>query len=385
MMNESDFDPYAGSAAGRSFLQSALMFVVVIAVLVMVVLFLGSVAKATCSTGAMPNQLQNNTLADATQVMANFNAISSQVAANCAGSGANNDITSLSALSTPITPSQGGTPLFVGGLTGGAPNAQTITVSSNFTLTPNFRVAGIANFQNTGPATLQVNSTTATNFFRKTQLGVVAMAGGELLAGNPFTAVYNGSVWVLDGETILVGEMKDFSGASAPPGFAIADGSSFACASFPALCSVIGTSFGGTGANPLLPDTRGRVTAGLDSYGTAPGAANRLTVAATGCGTGFTAVGATCANANQSHTQVLAEIAAHNHTITDPGHVHGTTPASFNVLSGVSSPLAGGAGAGEAAFSMQSATTGITINNSGSGQAMPIVNPNLGVVKIIRF
>lgn len=367
----------------------AMLMLAIAAVSIALVLLWSSHVRAACTTGAVPFQLQNNTLADATQVMANFNSISSGVAANCAGSGNNNDITALSALSTPIGPNQGGSPVFVGGATGGVPNAQTLTVASNFTLTANLRVTGIANFNNSGATTLQVNSTTATNFFRKTQLGIVAMNGGELITGNPFTAVYNGSVWVLDGEVILVGEMKDWATTTPPPGHLIADGSSFACASFSALCTVLGTTFGGTAANPLLPDTRGRTTMGLDNYGTAPGAASRLTSAATGCGTSFTTVGATCANANQSHTQIVAELATHTPTFTDPGHVHNNNTSGTNQwrasLADVAGTAYGGGGSTQGTVAMASATTGITMNAIGSSQAMPIVNPNLGVVKIIRF
>lgn len=62
---------------------------------------------ANCST--YPYTLTNGQVADATQVMANFNSILSCANANLAHSGANSDITALSALSTPLTAGQGGT------------------------------------------------------------------------------------------------------------------------------------------------------------------------------------------------------------------------------------------------------------------------------------
>lgn len=58
---------------------------------------------------ALPYNLTNGTTADATQVMANFNQIVSNTNSNAAHSGANSDITSLSALSTPLSVGQGGT------------------------------------------------------------------------------------------------------------------------------------------------------------------------------------------------------------------------------------------------------------------------------------
>ena len=57
----------------------------------------------------LPNVLQNGTTADATQVMADFAAIISQVNANAAENGANSSITSLSGLTTPLSVGQGGT------------------------------------------------------------------------------------------------------------------------------------------------------------------------------------------------------------------------------------------------------------------------------------
>jgi hypothetical protein len=67
----------------------------------------GSPAKATVSC-SVPFNLTNGTVADATQVMANFNAILSCLSTSAASSGSNADITALSGLTTPITPAQGG-------------------------------------------------------------------------------------------------------------------------------------------------------------------------------------------------------------------------------------------------------------------------------------
>ena len=86
--------------------------------------------------GSLPFNLQNNTPADATQVMANFNAIVSGTNANGAKNGVNTDITQLSALSTPLTRAQGGTQTHIATATaGGSANAQTIAATS-----PYFRV-----------------------------------------------------------------------------------------------------------------------------------------------------------------------------------------------------------------------------------------------------
>ncbi len=64
---------------------------------------------------ALPFTLQNGTTADATQVMADFDEIVNDVNNNAAHNGVNSDITALTALTTPITPAQGGTNIWIGG------------------------------------------------------------------------------------------------------------------------------------------------------------------------------------------------------------------------------------------------------------------------------
>lgn len=73
-------------------------------------LLLGSAQSAfALNCSAYPYTLTNGSTADANQVMADFNLIRNCANANLAASGANADITSLSALSTPLSIAQGGT------------------------------------------------------------------------------------------------------------------------------------------------------------------------------------------------------------------------------------------------------------------------------------
>lgn len=79
-------------------------------------LALAAVAVALFATPAFaancpgnPYTLQNGQLADANQVMANFNNLLNCSNNNLAKNGANSDITSLSGLTTPLSVSQGGT------------------------------------------------------------------------------------------------------------------------------------------------------------------------------------------------------------------------------------------------------------------------------------
>lgn len=60
-------------------------------------------------SASYPFTLQNGTTADATQVMANFLQIQTDVNTNAAHNGANSDITSITGLTTPLALNQGGT------------------------------------------------------------------------------------------------------------------------------------------------------------------------------------------------------------------------------------------------------------------------------------
>lgn len=75
---------------------------------------------------------------------------------------------------------------------------------------------------------------------------------------------------------VPIGAMVDFAGEFPPAGWIFADGRSLAVNDEPAAFAVLGYRWGGAGATFMIPDTRGRVTAGLDM--TVGGSyANRLT------------------------------------------------------------------------------------------------------------
>lgn len=163
------------------------------------VYFLALTASHAQIVGALPFQLQNGTTADATQVMADFNKILNDTNANAAKNGVNTDITALAALVTPITPAQGGTTIYYASTSGGSANAQTVAspTPSGFTLAVGKRVTFVAGFTNTGAMTLNVNSTGATNVYRYTPSGPVALVGGEVIANNYTEVVFDGTQYQL--------------------------------------------------------------------------------------------------------------------------------------------------------------------------------------------
>lgn len=70
----------------------------------------------------------------------------------------------------------------------------------------------------------------------------------------------------------FVGEIRIFGGSFAPQGWAFCDGSLLPIASYTALFSLLGTTYGGDGvSNFALPDLRGRVPVHM---GSGPGLSN---------------------------------------------------------------------------------------------------------------
>ncbi len=196
--------------------------------------------------GSLPFTLQNGSIADANQVMANFNTIVSQVNANAAGAGANTNITALNGLTTPLVYTSGGTSNYIGGTSGGSANAQVIAspIPSGFSLLTGLSVTFISGFNNTGPTQLNVNATGLKNLFRQTATGAVAMAGGELVSGQVYTAVYDGTEFQISGpspqNTVQPCTVIDWAGANGgPSGYLLMNGQTVSRTTFATLFSCI--------------------------------------------------------------------------------------------------------------------------------------------------
>ena len=101
----------------------------------------------------LPFNFVPGTLADASQVMANYNALVTCLG-NAASAGINADITALTGLTTPLSPGQGGTFLFNGGTASGT-NAVVVasTIPNSFSLSQNYCVSFVAGGTNTAATT----------------------------------------------------------------------------------------------------------------------------------------------------------------------------------------------------------------------------------------
>ncbi len=167
---------------------------------------------------ALPFTLQNGTTADATQVMADFNAIVSDVNANAAKNGVNSDITSILGLTTALSYTQGGTSVWIGGTSTGSANAQvvaTVTPTTSFSLVAGKRVLFIAGYTNTAATTLNTASTGAKNVYKMGPSGPVALSGGEIVAGALVEAAYDGTQYqLITNNMAVVGPLTPLASAT---------------------------------------------------------------------------------------------------------------------------------------------------------------------------
>lgn len=167
---------------------------------------------------------------------------------------------------------------------------------------------------------------------------------------------------------VPVGAVLTYAGATAPTGWLLARGQAVSRTDYAALFAAIGVAHGlGDGSTTFnLPDGRGRVAVGKDNMGGTP--ANRVTAAVSGLAA--TTLGATGGD------QRLQD---HNHGVNDPGHAHSTS----TVDAGPGDGQAGFGGASSSFGQTNSAQTGITVQNAGSGNAANI-QPSIVLNWIIR-
>jgi len=206
--------------------------------------------------------------------------------------------------------------------------------------------------------------------------------------------------------TVPIGGIIDFPVATPPNSqWLLANGQAIGRTAYATLFSLIGTTYGiGDGSNTFnLPNYTDRM--GI-------GAGNLYAAAATGGATTHTLTTAelpplthNVTDPGHTHTQN-----AHNHTATDSGHTHveqysnsGSGGSSGQLLSSqtathisigvtttndaISTPTQSGTAnitVANATATNQSHTTGITVADTNGGGSHSILNPYLGIYKMIR-
>lgn len=175
-----------------------------------------------------------------------------------------------------------------------------------------------------------------------------------------------------------IGTVVDYAGASVPAPaegvtWAFAYGQAVSRTTYATLFDRLGTAYGvGDGSTTFnLPDYRGRVGAGQDDMGGT--SSDRITVAGAGFdGDVLGAVGG---------SQMLH---AHTHGVTDPGHVHEVNPPSSSDVTSSGNTATGTGGLEQvSAYNTNSAGTGISLVNAGTGSSQN-VQPTIIVNKLIR-
>jgi len=332
-------------------------------------------AGITCT---LPFQLQNNTTADATQVMANYNALVTCFT-QAAAAGVNNDITALLGLTTPISPSQGGSASY-NGTGGGSAASQSVTslTPTGFTLSAGRTVTFKPSVTNLTAVTLNVDGSGAVAVYRNTQAGLAPAVGGELTISNLVTVQYDGTRWIIQNRFDLVGQVVDYTGTAVPPGYVIADGTTLPRVAYSALFSIYGTYYGvGDGTNTFgIPDLRGRNTTAIDS----------ATGRSSACGAG--ALGGVCGQ--QSVTLVQANMPSYTlpNTLgaTDAGHTHDSSAGISGapiIGSGASFGTPGQPLNTSVGFASISITGSVT--SGGSDAAFLLFTPAILVIKMIKL
>lgn len=362
-------------------------------ILVLLSALLWSAPAAAGVPCSLPFNLQNGQPADATQVMANYNALVACLG-NAAAAGVNSDITTLAGLTTPLSPSFGGTQTFVANVNStGSANAQVVAATTPpwTALTRGYTVAFVAGFSNTGAMTLQVGASAATPVLRRSFSGALAMVGGEVAANTLTIATYDGTQFQLlsDMTRVPIGTVLETVSSAAAPGFVLMQGQCLSTTGvFNALWQVLGSPVPGacTAGNFPLPDGRGRVVAMVDS-----GGSGRITAA----GGNFDGTVLYSAGGLQNHTMTVGELVAHQHSafIRDPTHHH-TAP----VFAGGAGLQSGGVAGTISTSVTGDSSTGVRVNSAsggagtddvtaaaGSGTAFSVLPPILLLNRMVKY
>jgi microcystin-dependent protein len=241
---------------------------------------------------------------------------------------------------------------------------------------------------------------------------LAASSGGTGLTspgsnGNVLTS--NGSAWVSQAPAsgVPTGTIVAFGGSTAPSGWLLCDGTNtYSRTTYSALFAVIGTIYNaGNGSTTFgVPDLRGRTGIGV---GTGVGLTNRSLGSNVG---------------NESHTLSSSEMPTHSHSVSDPTHSHSASSGGMSANSthshyvyvnsegiylgvygfgslggGYQNRLAVRGYDGGAqlytdtknldhthSVTVSGSSTGISIQNSGSGAAHNNMQPSLALNYIIK-
>mgnify|MGYP007071578597 CR=1 FL=1 len=204
---------------------------------------------------------------------------------------------------------------------------------------------------------------------------------------------------------VPVGSCIDYPTATAPnSSWHLADGTAISRAGYPALFTLLGTTFGaGDGTTTFnLPDYRNRMSIGAGStYAVATtGGSATHTLTKSECPSGLL----TLNDPGHSHSVSVTD-PGHSHGVTDSGHTH--VERGYDTAGGTAGRMITNNGTGtlgNSSVSTASSTTGLTVNSTttgisassgsattgasltdnGGNSAHSILNPYISMYKMIR-
>lgn len=251
------------------------------------------------------------------------------------------------------------------------------------------------NVTNGAAAVLTVDGCSA---FAITALGTAAPAA-TMIAGTPYTLKFSlsATAWTLrnfyvDPYGVPLGGLLAYTVTGVPnSNFILPAGQCISTVTYANYWALLGSPGIGTcAANQFrVIDLRGEALAALDNLNGTP--ANRLTSAATGCGTAMTSVGATCANGGESQTLTTAQLAAGITAANGAQPITVTGPVGHTIYgngggtsAGTSALLVPAGGSFFTTLSFAGNNSIALSSNNTSGQAHPNVLPSIAVSYLLR-
>lgn len=204
--------------------------------------------------------------------------------------------------------------------------------------------------------TLQDGSTvTVTNQYNdglaEIQSNIDTAMAGQILGYTAGDIQVSGDV--IGEQEVITGQILAYGGGSVPTGYLECDGTQYATTTYPDLFSVIGYTYGGSGANFNVPDFRGRSLLGE------------------GTGGGLTAR----ARGDTAGQEAITDVPAHDHAVAIP--CHSTTGVDTTPVDAYPAPSV----EDEYAFTFDD--TMASFDSGSTGNASVNTMPPFGVVKYL--